>query len=140
MLILDTDHLVEYQKGTSPEALRLQERLEQTVEPYSTSIITVEEIMRGWLAAIRRSPDPFRQINAYSKLRQLFRFFATWHVIDWTTTSAAEFTALKAARTRVGTMDLKIASIAIANDATLLSRNLNDFQNVPGLRVVDWLS
>jgi tRNA(fMet)-specific endonuclease VapC len=47
---------------------------------------------------------------------------------------------LKAAKTRLGTMDLKIASIALANDAILLSRNVGDFQKVPGLQVVDWLS
>jgi len=140
MLILDTDHLVEYQKGTSPEAQRLKQRLDQADEPISTTIITVEEVMRGWLAAIRRTADPFRQVNAYAKLRQLFRSFATWDVLDWTAASAGEFAALKAAKTRVGTMDLKIASIALANEATLLSRNLHDFQKVQGLRVVDWLS
>jgi len=37
-------------------------------------------------------------------------------------------------------MDLKIASIALANDATLLTGNSNDFSNVPGLRIEDWLS
>lgn len=41
-------------------------------------------------------------------------------------------------RPRIGTMDLKIAAIALANDATLLSRNLRDFGKVPGLRVEDW--
>jgi tRNA(fMet)-specific endonuclease VapC len=140
MLILDIDHLVEYQKGVSPEADRLKQRLDETDEPFGTTIITVEEVMRGWLAAVRRTKDPFRQINAYGKLRQLFRFFATWEVLDWTAACAAEFPSLKAAKIRVGTMDLKIASIALANGATLLTRNLDDFQKVPGLRVVDWLS
>ena len=140
MLILDTDHLVEYQKGTSPEAQRLKQRLDEVDEPFGTTIITEEEVMRGWLAAIRRTPDPFRQINAYSKLRQLFRAFATWDVLGWTSDSAAQFKSLKAAKTRVGTMDLKIASIALSSDATLLSHNLRNFQKVPGLRVADWLS
>jgi tRNA(fMet)-specific endonuclease VapC len=35
-------------------------------------------------------------------------------------------------------MDLKIASIAIANDAVLVSRNLSDFEQVPDLSVQDW--
>ena len=139
MLILDTDHLTEYQRGTSAEALRLKERLDRAGEPFGTTIITVEEVMRGWMAAIRRSTDPARQINAYRQLRQLFRFFASWDVLDWTPTSAAQFSALKFAKTRVGTMDLRIASIALANDATLLSRNIQDFQQVPELNV-DWLS
>jgi len=37
-------------------------------------------------------------------------------------------------------MDLKIASIAIAHSATLLTRNRRDFEVVPGLHVEDWLS
>jgi tRNA(fMet)-specific endonuclease VapC len=35
-------------------------------------------------------------------------------------------------------MDLKIAAIVLAHDATLLSRNLSDFRKVPGLKVEDW--
>jgi len=140
MLILDTDHLTEYQKGTSADAQRLKLRLEQSGEPYSTTIISVEEIMRGWMAAIRRHSDPVRQINAYRNLRLLFRFFATWEVCDWTEESAAKFAELKKSKIRIGTMDLKIATIAIAHNATLLTRNQSDFQKVPGLLTADWLS
>jgi tRNA(fMet)-specific endonuclease VapC len=140
MLILETDHLVEYQKGTSPEAHRLKQRLDEAIQPFAITIITVEEVMRGWMAAVRRTKDPFRQIHPYAKLRQLFRSFATWDVLDWTTASAAEFASLKTAKVRVGTMDLKIASIALGNNAMLLTRNLNDYQKVPQLRVADWLS
>jgi predicted nucleic acid-binding protein len=55
MLVLDTDHVTEYQKGTSSAAQRLKQRLESATEPYATTIITVEENMRGWMAAIRRT-------------------------------------------------------------------------------------
>lgn len=140
MLILDTDHLTEFQRGTSPEARRLKDRLDRATEPYATTIITAEEIMRGWMAAIRRLSEPRRQILAYGKLQQLFRFFASWNVLPWNDAAVDEFEALKVARVRVGTMDLKIASIAIANGATLLSRNLSDFERAPGLHVEDWLS
>jgi predicted nucleic acid-binding protein len=36
-------------------------------------------------------------------------------------------------------MDLKISATALAKDALLLSANLHDFQQVPGLRVENWL-
>lgn len=140
MLVLDTDHLVEYQKGTSAEAHRLKERLERASEPYATTVVSVEEIMRGWMAAVRRISDPRRQINGYLKLRQLFRFFAAWNVLDWDDAAVEEFERLRRAKARVGTMDLKIASIVLANEATLLSRNKADFDRVPGLAVEDWLS
>lgn len=140
MLVLDTDHLTEFQKGTSAEARRLKQRLGDSEDLYATTIISVEETMRGWMAAIRRIQDPRHQMKAYAKLRQLFRFFATWNVLEWDDPAVDEFEALKQAKVRVGTMDLKIASICLSIDATLLSRNLKDFNNVPGLRVEDWLS
>jgi len=37
-----------------------------------------------------------------------------------------------------GSMYLKIAAIAITNEAIALSCNLLDFENVPGLKVEDW--
>ena len=37
------------------------------------------------------------------------------------------------------TSDLKIASIAIVQGARLLSANIRDFEQVPGLSVEDWL-
>jgi tRNA(fMet)-specific endonuclease VapC len=139
MLVLDTDHLVEYQKGTSAEAYRLKRRLEQSGQPYATTIITVEEMMRGWMAAVRRLNDPRRQVSAYRKLRQLFQFFAAWSILDWNDAAVDHFEHLKLAKIRVGTMDLRIASIALASQAILLTRNTVDFARVPGLLVDDWL-
>ena len=40
---------------------------------------------------------------------------------------------------RIGTQDLRIASVALSIDAVVLSRNLRDFRQVPGLRVENWL-
>jgi tRNA(fMet)-specific endonuclease VapC len=140
MLILDTDHLVEYQKGTSAESQRLKERLTQQSQPFGTTIISVEEIMRGWMAAIRRVREPSDQVNAYVKLRRLFQFFAVWHVLDFDQAAALECERLRIAKIRVGTMDMKIASIALARSATLLTRNRGDFERVPELVVEDWLA
>lgn len=36
-------------------------------------------------------------------------------------------------------MDLKIASIALNHDALLLTANVRDFDQVPGLRTENWL-
>lgn len=36
-------------------------------------------------------------------------------------------------------MDLLIATTALTYDLTLVTHNVADFQNIPGLRVVDWL-
>jgi tRNA(fMet)-specific endonuclease VapC len=54
--------------------------------------------------------------------------------------AADKFVELRRKKIRIGTMDLKIASIVLVQDATLLSANLRDFQKVPDLTVEDWFS
>jgi tRNA(fMet)-specific endonuclease VapC len=39
---------------------------------------------------------------------------------------------------KIGRGDLQIASIALAHRATLVTRILKDFQQIPGLQVENW--
>jgi tRNA(fMet)-specific endonuclease VapC len=138
MLVLDTDHLVELDRGSSQGAA-LQRKLEDAGDEVATTIISAEEQFRGWLAQLHRQRDPHEQIATYQRLQRRIAFFAAWHVLPWDTNAADILQGLRRQRVRIGTMDLKIASIVLAYDATLLSRNLRDFQQVPNLRVEDWL-
>ena len=71
-------------------------------------------------------------------MRALLEDFATRPILDFDQDAAAEFERLIRLKVRIGTMDLRIAAITIAQDAVLLSKNLTDFRKVPGLRVEDW--
>lgn len=102
-------------------------------------IVTVEEQMRGWLAEINRHHDPHRQISSYAKLQQQIEVFADWFILPWDDEAAELFLQFRAEGVRIGTMDLKIACIALAHDSTLLTRNSKDFENVAGLHVENWL-
>lgn len=95
--------------------------------------------MRGWLAAIAKEKELARQISAYRELAELFTFFSGFHIALLDDSAIEEFARLKASRIRIGTMDLKTASIAIARNALLLSANRQDFEQVPGLRFENWL-
>jgi len=59
-------------------------------------------------------------------------------VVEFDTKAATEFKRLRQAGVRIGTMDLKIAAIALANDATVITRNTQDFARVPNLKFEDW--
>jgi tRNA(fMet)-specific endonuclease VapC len=37
-------------------------------------------------------------------------------------------------------IDLLVASVAVAHGLTLVTNNTSDFINIPGLRLVDWLT
>lgn len=83
MLVLDTDHLVEFDRGSAAGAA-LQHKLDNAGEEVATTIISVEEQFRGWLAQIHRQQDPHQQIVAYQRLQRRIEFFAAWYVLPRT--------------------------------------------------------
>src|SRR5579872_176854 len=140
MILLDTDHLSVLINRKSRHHGALAERLTTCGDPViSTTVVSAEEQCRGWLAGIRRARDVTGQVHAYSRLAELFDFLGSWQLALFDEAAAEEFRKLRASRIRVGAQDLKIAAIALINDALLLSANLRDFQNVRGLEGEDWL-
>jgi tRNA(fMet)-specific endonuclease VapC len=139
MLVLDTDTSSIIQRAEGQEYGRLISRLPAS-DPLSVhvTILSFEEQARGWLTFLARARPVERQIEAYRRLRALLREFASRRVLDFDEQAAQHFGRLTTARIRIGTMDLKIAAVAMANGAKLLSRNLRDFRKVPGLDVEDW--
>lgn len=138
MLVLDTNHVSEL-FYRSAAGQRLRERLKQHGGDIVTTAITVEESLRGWMAEIRRHSEPRKQIAAYDRLIRQVELFAAWLILPWDDDAASHFDSLKHLRSKVGSQDLKIAGIALAHDALLLTRNLAHFIHVPGLRVENWL-
>lgn len=115
-------------------------RLREARDPFvGTTAVNAEEQIRGWLAEINRQREVYRQIVPYGRLVDLIEFFKDFPIVRFNQRAAEEFERLRKQRIRIGTMDLKIASIAIVHDALLLSANLVDFQKVPGLNVENWL-
>jgi tRNA(fMet)-specific endonuclease VapC len=108
-------------------------------QDFATTIVSVEEQMRGWLALIHRQRTALEQVRGYLELEGLLRFYGKWRVLSFDRRAAVQFDDLRHRRIRVGTQDLKIAAIALVPDALLLSRNTVDFARVPGLRVESWL-
>lgn len=140
MKLLDTDHISELFFPGSAKYANLTTRMTADVgEDFATSIVTVEELMRGWMAAIARERQPRRQIHAYSRLGELFDFFAGWSIIAFDDAAADEFEKQRTGGVRIAATDLKIASVALVNQATLLTANVRDFQKVPGLTIENWL-
>jgi tRNA(fMet)-specific endonuclease VapC len=140
MIVLDTDHLTVLHYADHPRCAGLTDRLRASGDPrIATTVITVEEQLRGWLAEIHRARTVDKQIPAYERLRRLFDFLRRWEIVPFDQRAADRFKDLQKQRLRIGTQDVKIASIALVQDALLLSANLRDFQRVPGVRVESWL-
>ncbi len=65
-------------------------------------------------------------------------------VVDFDSACAEKFGQVRGALLQLGiavpTTDLMIATAALVEDLTLVTHNTFDFQRIPGLRLVDWLS
>jgi tRNA(fMet)-specific endonuclease VapC len=139
MILLDTDHFTVFTDGRDARHNLLNTRMEAATDDIACTIVSIEEILRGWLAVINRLRDVHRQLPAYRRLGQLFDVLSDWEVIPFEQRAADQFTNLRRQRIRIGTMDLKIASIALVTGALLLTANLRDFSVVPGVRCENWL-
>ena len=139
MLILDTDHMSELHRGTA-KSMALRDRLTAASQPFCRTIVTVEELWRGRLAQVAGNKSGPQLIVPYERIGKLVEALSHWQILRWTSQAAQVYDRLRALRLGIGTMDLRIASIAITSNATLLSRNLRDFARVPDLKSEDWLS
>ncbi|WP_133793489.1 type II toxin-antitoxin system VapC family toxin [Prosthecobacter fusiformis] len=140
MILLDSNHLAVLKYREHPRCLSLSKRLkEHADEGIGTTVIAFEEQMRGWLGLIARTSQISRQVSAYHELAGISRFFARWNVVDFDDLAASRFESLRGQKLRVGSMDLKMASIALVNNALLLTANKRDFIQVPNLRFENWL-
>jgi tRNA(fMet)-specific endonuclease VapC len=138
MYILDTDHLSVIDRGGA-NAQRLLQRL-ANIDPsqMATSIISYEEQMRGWLSYTAKAQTVEKQVEAYKELKRQLTNYCTIPVVAFDEQAAQEFQRLKKLYPRLGTMDLKIASIVLVNQAVLLTRNNSDFGRITGLPIKDW--
>jgi tRNA(fMet)-specific endonuclease VapC len=139
MYVLDTDYLSLIGRAESKSGAGLRRRMEEIgVSEFATTIANYDEQTRGWLAFSAKAKTVAETIEAYRRLNRHLSLYCSMRVLDFDELAATRYQALKSAKIRIGTMDLRIAAIALTHEATLLSRNLRDFQRVPGLNVEDW--
>jgi len=94
--------------------------------------------MRGWLSWLAQVRSLDQQVERYQRLNRMVISYRRVNILDFDRKAAAELERLQKHRIRISTMDLKIAAINPANNATLLSKNLRHFRQVPDLKVEDW--
>jgi tRNA(fMet)-specific endonuclease VapC len=135
MWILDTDHLSLWQRGYPLVSQRIA-----AIDPLmlGVTIVTLEEQLRGRLHTIRQAASDQELRLAYANLGKTYFFFRNLNLLAFDEVASHHYANLKQQRIRVGSQDLKIAAIALAANATVVTRNQRDFSQVPGLLLADW--
>jgi tRNA(fMet)-specific endonuclease VapC len=104
----------------------------------AVSIITVQEVCDGWVAAINQAKTPARLAATYARLTDTINELRNWSVVSFSVGAITRYSALKQQKLNAGGNDLRIASIALELGATVVTRNRRDFSRIPGLVIEDW--
>lgn len=138
MIVFDTDIFSLMQRADKDQYPVLIERVCQLrPEEVKITIVSFEEQARGWLSYLAKAKKSKDQIRAYLELADILKDFSEIDILPYDSEAVFHFDRLRKAKIRIGTLDLRIASIVISRSATLISRNLSDFSKVPGSKVED---
>lgn len=137
-VVLDTNHFRELGEN-SALGRNLTRRIEAADADVFTCIVAVEETLRGWMAVVRRSKPGGEEVVAYRRLQRSIEALIQLPILAFDEEAAGLSGRLRKEHPQAGTMDLKIASICVAHDALLLTRNVGHFKGIHGLRVENWL-
>ena len=136
MTLLDTDILSLLLAG-NPTVIA---RLRRADENLAITVITKVEILQRRFEFLLKASDGAQLQRAQLWLEQTEVRLDHWAVVRVNAAVAVEFDRLRQFKTlrKVGRSDMLIASIALANRATLVTRNLRDFRRIPGLMLENW--
>ena len=123
LIVADSDVLIDALRGREQAMARIANELERSA--LATTTITVFELLSGAKMAVNR--------------RKIQKLFAAMRILGLDQ-PAAEAAAgvrqeLEAKGISIGMADYLIAGICLVHSATLLTRNLEHFNRVPGLNV-----
>ncbi|MBE9102468.1 type II toxin-antitoxin system VapC family toxin [filamentous cyanobacterium LEGE 07170] len=102
------------------------------------TVISVEELVRGRLAQIRKAIKPQERVYAYYWFERTLEFLRDFTILGYDAQAEAQFQSFLTQKIRIGTQDLKIAAITLSQRATLITRNRKDFERVVSLSLEDW--
>jgi tRNA(fMet)-specific endonuclease VapC len=136
MFIMDTDTFSLLGRGHP----RIVDRNQREPDKVALTVVTQIEVLQGRFASVIKASTGGLLLRDQEWLEQSERELANIPLLPFDVPAAAVFDRLRLDRKlrKIGRADLLIAAIALAHRATVATRNVRDFQQVPGLRVENW--
>ena len=108
------------------------------VDRLTISIVTVEEALSGWYSRVRQARTSEQLTVVYHGFHKTVGAIGVMEILPYSHRAIEKQLELRKQFRRIGKMDLAIAAIALEFGATLVTRNLVDFEQIPGLQIEDW--
>lgn len=138
MKILDTNTLTHLFESHP----RVVARYEQETAEIAMTVVSRIEILQERFTRVLKAADGQELRRAQQRLdRTAESLDGIPNVLPVDDAAAEEFDRLRQNKKlrKIGRADLLIAAIALANRATVITRNVRDFRQVPGLQVENWV-
>lgn len=136
--ILDTDH-VSLLLERHPQVSR---QVASVGADVAISIVTVQELFNGWVVRINAKQEVEDAVRLYGKLSRTVALCRRVRVLDFDEKAGETFQQLLKENRTLSKQrlqkDMRIAAIALVNDAVVVTRNYRDFSLVPKLKIEDW--
>jgi tRNA(fMet)-specific endonuclease VapC len=139
MYLLDTNILTALHTGN----YKVINAIKQLEDPnIAITIITKVELIQGRISFLLKATNGQDLLRAQNLLSQTESLLSELEIVSFDQSAAQQFELLLTNKSlrKYGRADLLIASIALANRATLVTRNTKDFQNIPNLKLANWMS
>jgi tRNA(fMet)-specific endonuclease VapC len=106
------------------------------------SIVTAQELFNGWVVRINNAKSTDDLLRWYERFSGVVQLCKRVPVLPFDQAAAIQLERLLAENQGLAKQrlqkDMRIAAIALANNATVVTCNYRDFSLVPGLSIVDW--
>ena len=138
MYLLDTDTVTHLHSGNTNVINRLENLQDEEV---AITIVTKLEILRGRIDYLLKAFSGCYFLKAQELFSRSETLLNQLLVILIDPNAANQFDRLKdiSKFRKIGRSDLLIASIALANQAWLVTRNLRHFRQIPHLFLENWV-
>jgi tRNA(fMet)-specific endonuclease VapC len=138
MHLLDTDTLTHLHAG-HPQVIAHLRAVDDPV--VGTTIITKSELLRGRIEFLLKAATGAELLRAQQWFTRTEELLAQILIVPFDETAATQFDRLRGIKAyrKIGHADLLIASIVLALQATLVTRNVRHFRQIHGITVVNWV-
>jgi tRNA(fMet)-specific endonuclease VapC len=136
--LLDTDHVSLLLAG-QPQVSRRVAALGTDV---AITVVTVQELFNGWVVRINDAEGTQDLIRLYGKLNRTIALCKRIPVAEFDQAAGDRYQQLLVETPSLSKKrlqkDIRIAAIALSLKAIVVTRNYQDFSQVPGLLLEDW--
>jgi tRNA(fMet)-specific endonuclease VapC len=136
LFVLDTDTVTLLQRRHAVVMARVAAARQR--DEVAVTAVTIDETYAGCHSRIRRAKKDEEVVDAYAGLAQSAGLFGAFSILPFSLPALGRFKTLVRMKLNVGKNDLRIAAITVEAGGIIVTRNVRDFERIPGLAREDW--